>query len=225
MFDTGKTILLRQLQRSKISSTAVGGSLKRIFDILAASILLIGASPLFLIVAILVKFLDPGPIIYPHTRIGHGGRRFKCLKFRSMIVNADDALKTLLQADSEVRELWQRTQKLTNDPRITPLGQFLRQSSLDELPQLINVIRGDMSLVGPRPIVPSETTRYGDKLRLYLAARPGITGLWQVSGRSDCSYERRIELDANYVRHWRFSADLFILVRTVSAVIARKGSY
>ncbi len=142
-----------------------------------------------------------------------------------MIVNADDALKALLEADPEVRELWKRTQKLTNDPRITPLGQFLRQSSLDELPQLINVIRGDMSLVGPRPIVPSETTRYGDKLRLYLAARPGITGLWQVSGRSDCSYERRIELDTNYVRHWRFSADLFILVRTVSAVIARKGSY
>ena len=120
---------------------------------------------------------------------------------------------------------WERTQKLTNDPRITAVGKFLRQSSLDELPQLINVIRGDMSLVGPRPVVPSEVGRYGDKLGLYLQARPGITGIWQVSGRNDCGYDQRIEMDANYVRNWRISNDIVILMRTLGAVIARKGSY
>lgn len=225
MLQGGLATLRRQLRRSKLKNTTVGGSLKRLFDITAASIIIIFASPLFVLVSVFLKLLDPGPVIYPHTRIGHGGRRFQCLKFRSMIVGADDALKTLLAADPEVRKLWERTQKLTNDPRITPWGQFLRNSSLDELPQLINVIRGDMSLVGPRPIVPSEMARYGDKLGLYLAARPGITGLWQISGRSDCSYARRIELDADYVRHWRFSTDLFILLRTVGAVVARKGVY
>jgi len=142
-----------------------------------------------------------------------------------MVLDSDKVLKTLLESDPAARKEWDRTQKLANDPRITPLGKFLRQSSLDELPQLINVIRGDMSLVGPRPIVPSELTRYGDKLSLYLQARPGITGIWQVSGRNDCGYDRRIEMDANYVRNWRFSTDFVILVRTLGAVLAQRGSY
>lgn len=142
-----------------------------------------------------------------------------------MVTDSDKVLKSLLESDPTARAEWERTQKLTNDPRITAVGKFLRQSSLDELPQLINVIRGDMSLVGPRPVVPSEVGRYGEKLGLYLQARPGITGVWQVSGRNDCGYDKRIEMDANYVRNWRISNDIVILMRTLGAVIARKGSY
>jgi undecaprenyl-phosphate galactose phosphotransferase len=142
-----------------------------------------------------------------------------------MVVNSDEVLKGLLESDPERREEWQLTQKLIKDPRITPIGRFLRRSSLDELPQLINVIRGDMSLVGPRPIVPMEMRRYGDKLGLYLQARPGITGIWQISGRNDCEYCRRIEMDANYVRQWSLFSDFSILLRTFAAVLARKGSY
>ncbi len=141
-----------------------------------------------------------------------------------MVAGADDLLANVLKSDPEARLEWERTQKLAKDPRITPLGKFLRQSSLDELPQLINVMRGDMSLVGPRPVAPQETQRYGDKLSLYLKARPGLTGVWQVSGRSDCAYNRRIELDADYVSNWRFARDIDILLRTPGAVFARRGS-
>lgn len=204
---------------------AVGGEAKRIFDFAAASILLALASPLFLMVMIILYLTEPGPVFFRHTRVGLDGRRFQCLKFRTMAVNASEILKELLEKDPEARREWESTQKLINDPRITPLGKFLRQSSLDELPQLINVIRGEMSLVGPRPVVPSELSRYGDKVSLYLGARPGITGIWQVSGRSDCEYEKRVEMDAKYVRHWRFSTDIWILLRTVGAVITQRGSY
>ena len=213
------------LERSKVAPYTIGGRTKRIFDIIVASITLFVFSPLFVFVTILLKLTDPGPVIFRHMRVGRGGRHFACLKFRSMVLNSDVVLKVLLESDPAARMEWERTQKLANDPRITVVGKFLRQSSLDELPQLINVIRGDMSLVGPRPIVPSELTRYGDKLGLYLQARPGITGIWQVSGRNDCGYDRRIEMDANYVRNWRFSTDFVILVRTLGAVLARKGSY
>jgi lipopolysaccharide/colanic/teichoic acid biosynthesis glycosyltransferase len=196
---------------------------KRIFDIAIASITLLVFSPLFAFVTILLKLTDPGPVIFRHMRVGQRGRHFACLKFRSMVSNSDKVLKDLLESDQSARKEWERTQKLTNDPRITAVGKFLRQSSLDELPQLVNVIRGDMSLVGPRPIVPTELTRYGDKLGLYLQARPGI--VWQVGGRNDCGYDRRIEMDAIYVRNWRFSTDFVILLRTLGAVLARKGSY
>ncbi|HUI21808.1 MAG TPA: sugar transferase [Methylocella sp.] len=213
------------LGQSKIAPYSIGGKTKRIFDLISASITLVVFSPLFLFVVVLLRLTDPGPVIFRHIRVGQGGRRFACLKFRSMVADSEKVLKTLLESDPAARMEWERTQKLANDPRITPVGKFLRQSSLDELPQLFNVIRGDMSLVGPRPIVPAEVTRYGDKLGLYLQARPGITGIWQVSGRNDCGYDRRIEMDANYVRNWRFSTDLLILLRTLGAVIARKGSY
>jgi len=222
MFDGELSVLLGQ---SKVAPYTIGGKSKRIFDVLIASITLIVFLPLFAFVVLLLKLTDPGPVIFRHIRVGQGGRRFACFKFRSMVLDSDKVLKTLLESDPAARKEWDRTQKLANDPRITPLGKFLRQSSLDELPQLINVIRGDMSLVGPRPIVPSELTRYGDKLSLYLQARPGITGIWQVSGRNDCGYDRRIEMDANYVRNWRFSTDFVILLRTLGAVLARRGSY
>jgi exopolysaccharide production protein ExoY len=222
MFDGELSVLLGQ---SKAAPYTIGGKSKRIFDVIIASITLIVFLPLFAFVVLLLKFTDPGPVVFRHIRVGQGGRRFGCLKFRSMVLDSDKVLKALLESDPAARKEWDRTQKLANDPRITPLGKFLRQSSLDELPQLINVIRGDMSLVGPRPIVPSELTRYGDKLSLYLQARPGITGIWQVSGRNDCGYERRIEMDANYVRNWRFSTDFVILLRTLGAVLAQRGSY
>ncbi len=186
------------------SNNIVGGKAKRAFDLIISLLIIVGLSPLFLIVAMLIKLADPGPIIFCHMRVGHRGRRFRCLKFRSMVVGADRLLANLLESDPEARREWERTQKLAKDPRITPLGKFLRQSSLDELPQLINVMRGDMSLVGPRPVAPQETQRYGDKLSLYLKVRPGLTGVWQVSGRSDCVYHRPIEMDWDYVSNWRF---------------------
>jgi exopolysaccharide production protein ExoY len=213
------------LTKSNNAQYIVGGKTKRIFDVLCASIAFITTLPILFCIFVALKLTDPGPVFYQHIRVGHGGRRFSCLKFRSMVANSDEILKALLDGDPERREEWQRTQKLINDPRITPIGQFLRRSSLDELPQLINVIRGDMSLVGPRPIVPTEMPRYGDKLGLYLQARPGITGLWQISGRNDCEYHQRIEMDANYLRQWSFSSDFSILLRTFAAVLARKGSY
>ena len=222
MFDGELSVLLGQ---SKVAPYTIGGKSKRIFDVIIASITLIVFLPLFAFVVLLLKLTEPGPVIFRHIRVGQGGRRFACFKFRSMVLDSDKVLKTLLESDPAARKEWDRTQKLANDPRITPVGKFLRQSSLDELPQLINVIRGDMSLVGPRPIVPSELTRYGDKLSLYLQARPGITGIWQVSGRNDCGYDRRIEMDANYVRNWRFSTDFVILLRTLGAVLAQRGSY
>jgi exopolysaccharide production protein ExoY len=222
MFDGELSVLLGQ---SKVAPYTIGGKSKRIFDVIIACIILIVCLPLFAFVVLLLKLTDPGPVIFRHVRVGQGGRRFACFKFRSMVLDSDKVLKTLLESDAAARKEWDHTQKLANDPRITPVGKFLRQSSLDELPQLINVIRGDMSLVGPRPIVPSELTRYGDKLTLYLQARPGITGIWQVSGRNDCGYDRRIEMDANYVRNWRFSTDFVILLRTLGAVLAQRGSY
>ena len=199
--------------------------IKRVFDFFTASILIFCLIPLFVIVTSALFFFDRGPIIFKQTRIGQGGKRFTCFKFRSMVQGSEQFLQFLLDNDLAARAEWERSQKLSNDPRITPIGRFLRQSSLDELPQLINVMRGEMSLVGPRPIVPSEAARYGDKLGIYLLAKPGMTGVWQVSGRNDCGYERRIELDADYVRRANFVSDLAILWRTLSAVILRKGCY
>lgn len=222
MFDGELSVLMG---RSKVAPYIIGGKAKRVFDLLIASLTLFAFLPLFMFVIILLKLTDPGPVIFRHMRVGQGGRPFPCLKFRSMVTDSDKVLKVLLESDPAARMEWERTQKLANDPRITAVGKFLRQSSLDELPQLINVIRGEMSLVGPRPVVPSEVARYGEKLGLYLQARPGITGVWQVSGRNDCGYDQRIEMDANYVRNWRFSTDFAVLLRTLGAVIARKGSY
>jgi exopolysaccharide production protein ExoY len=204
---------------------ALGGNRKRVFDFMVALLAVVLALPLFICIAMLVKLSGPGPIIYKHSRIGLGGRRFGCFKFRTMIVDAENALNVLLDVDPSARTEWERCQKLVVDPRITPLGRILRQTSFDELPQIVNVLRGDMSLVGPRPIVPSEMSRYGNRLDLYLSARPGLTGAWQISGRSDCGYDKRVELDTIYVCDWRFSTDLFILVRTVGAVAKQIGSY
>ncbi|PZR92937.1 MAG: exopolysaccharide biosynthesis protein [Hyphomicrobiales bacterium] len=206
------------------TTRALGGLPKRVFDFVFALFFIFLFSSIFIFTAIVTR-LTSGPVIYKHNRVGFGGRTFRCFKFRTMVVDADKALNALLRFDLAARAEWERSQKIVDDPRITHVGRFLRRSSLDELPQLFNVIRGEMSLVGPRPIAPSEMPRYGNRLDMYLSARPGLTGAWQVSGRSDCDYDQRVELDANYVSNWRFSTDIFILLRTVGAVFAEKGSY
>ena len=201
-----------------------GGVAKRAFDVIAASAMLVFALPAMFFIAVIMFSTDRGPILFSHERIGQNGKRFKCLKFRSMVVDSQEALRRHLELFPQARAEWDATQKLRDDPRITPLGRFLRVTSLDELPQLINVIRGEMSLVGPRPIVQDEVVRYADQIEHYSAVRPGITGLWQVSGRSDCDYDQRVQLDTLYVREWSFTGDLVILIKTIKVVILRTGS-
>lgn len=202
-----------------------GGVLKRAFDIACGSALLLAFLPLMFFVALTIFSFERGPIVFGHDRIGYNGRKFRCLKFRSMVTNAAEVLEDHLSRNPAARAEWEASQKLRDDPRITPLGRFLRATSLDELPQLLNVIRGDMSLVGPRPIVQAEVVRYGGNIEAYTCARPGITGLWQVSGRSDVDYERRVMLDARYVNSWSLLGDVLIMLRTIIVVFSRSGSY
>ena len=197
--------------------------LKMAFDFAAAAIGLVLTLPVFLMIAALVK-LDGGPVFFSHERLGAGGRAFGCLKFRSMRTDAHAMLQHLLLTDPAAKAEWTSTQKLMQDPRITRVGRILRATSLDELPQLINVLRLDMSLVGPRPIVTGEIHHYGEDIAYYYETRPGITGLWQVSGRTETTYERRVQLDSWYVRNWSIWHDLVILVQTVPAVLKRKGA-
>ena len=196
---------------------------KAAFDYVGAAVLLVVLLPVFIGIALLIR-LDGGPAMFTHRRIGTGGRRFECLKFRSMVLDSDAVLDRLLRSDPAAAAEWAATQKLRDDPRITPIGRILRTTSLDELPQLINVLRGEMSLVGPRPIVESEINRYGEQIRFYMATRPGMTGLWQVSGRSETTYAERVRLDVRYVREWSFWRDIVILLKTVSVVIQRRGA-
>ena len=198
---------------------------KRALDILGAGIGLVLLSPFFLIVALMVR-ADGGPAFFAHQRVGRGGKLFGCLKFRSMVIDSQARLEALLANDPAARAEWEATRKLKNDPRITRIGRFLRSTSLDELPQLINVLLGEMSLVGPRPVQEAEIDRYyGASAAHYMAVRPGITGLWQVSGRSETSYESRVALDVAYVSRPSLLADLSILLRTPVAVLSRRGAH
>ncbi len=197
---------------------------KRTFDVVVAGLLLVLLAPLFLLMSFLIR-RDGGKAFYGHTRIGRNGKSFRCLKFRSMRMDADKVLQDLLARDAGARAEWEKDFKLKNDPRITPIGRFLRKTSLDELPQLINVIKGEMSLVGPRPVVSAELDRYGDYARLYLQVFPGITGLWQVSGRNDTSYNERVSLDAWYVQNWSIWYDIAILFKTINVVLNQRGAY
>tara|TARA_R110000796_G_scaffold206321_4_gene322648 strand:+ start:7629 stop:8324 length:696 start_codon:yes stop_codon:yes gene_type:complete len=199
-------------------------SAKRLFDVVAASCALLFTGPLILTIAILIRLQDGAPAVFKQTRQGKDGRPFDCYKLRSMVPDAGAQLQHLLATDPEARREWAETQKLTNDPRITPLGQFIRKSSIDELPQLVNVIRGDMSLVGPRPIVENEIVKYGDSYKHYCAVRPGLTGLWQVRGRSDTSYDSRVAMDVEYAREQSFLTDIKIILLTVPAVFKSKGA-
>lgn len=196
----------------------------RAADIVLALLALIFFAPLMLVLAIAVYIGDPGPVFFGHSRIGRSGRSFKCLKFRSMVVNADALLADILATDPVALSEWEASRKLTHDPRVNKLGRFLRVSSLDEIPQLWNVLCGEMSLVGPRPVHHDELVRYGRYVVDYSDIRPGITGLWQISGRSDTSYKRRVAMDVAYSRSLSFGLYMKILVLTVPAVMLARGS-
>lgn len=218
--------LPRLLARAPSAPARVSSAIDpfRLIELAAVLALLVFLLPLMATIVLLMALSDPGPVLFRQQRIGRGGVLFPCLKFRSMVVDADARLQRLLDADPVARREWDRTRKLTADPRITPVGAFLRRSSLDELPQLLNVLRGEMSLVGPRPIVPAETVYYGRYLADYCRVRPGISGLWQVSGRSDTTYRRRVACDVLYSRRRTWRLDLRIAAVTVPAVLAAKGA-
>ena len=198
--------------------------LKRIFDIVGSLAMLVSLSPLLAYLSWRVR-QSGGAAIFTHRRVGRYGTTFGCLKFRTMVPDAESVLRRYLEGDPAVRAVWERDYKLKDDPRITPIGHFLRRTSLDELPQLWNVLKGQMSLVGPRPIIEDELERYGDQVDYYLEARPGITGLWQISGRNDTTYEDRVALDSWYVRNWSLWYDLVILAKTIRVVLRGKGAY
>ncbi len=198
---------------------------KRLLDLLFCLAGSVVVAPLCALIALAIKLDSRGPALYCQRRIGYGNKVFTAWKFRSMVTNADAALEQYLEENPELRDEWERDHKLKNDPRVTAVGRFLRKTSLDELPQLWNVLTGDMSLVGPRPIVDKEVSRYGRSFDLYTRVKGGLTGLWQVSGRNDTSYEERVQLDVYYVRNWSVWLDLCILFRTIAVVLLRKGAY
>jgi lipopolysaccharide/colanic/teichoic acid biosynthesis glycosyltransferase len=216
---TASSLLAAQSRRGRL--------LKRGGDIVFSLLVLCLGSPLFLLLAVLVKFSSRGSVFYCQRRIGRGYRGFGCLKFRTMRSDADRVLAAMLEADPTLRAEFERDHKLKRDPRITPLGKFLRRSSLDELPQFINVLRGEMSVVGPRPIVWDELRRYGRNMDEVLSVRPGLTGLWQVSGRNNLTYRTRVRLDLTYVRNRSFWLDLGIVLRTIGVVLLPmdRGAY
>ncbi|MDA8152673.1 MAG: undecaprenyl-phosphate galactose phosphotransferase WbaP [Acidithiobacillus sp.] len=198
---------------------------KRLFDLMVASLLVLILSPLLLYIAWRIRSEDGGPVFFIQERVGRRGRPFGCLKFRSMVMDAEDRLKRYLHSHPDLAAEYERNFKIRDDPRVTRIGKLLRRGSLDELPQLFNVLRGDMSLVGPRPLLEQELDRYGDNICLYHLVHPGITGLWQVSGRSETTFDERAHLDAWYVKNWTLWYDIVILLRTVKVVLRREGAY
>lgn len=199
--------------------------LKRLFDIVATICGGLLVSPILLAIAFWVYHDSPGPVIFKHRRVGRNGKEFNCYKFRSMCANSKEVLEHLLATDPEAKAEWDKEFKLKNDPRITKSGAFLRKTSLDELPQLWNVLKGEMSLVGPRPIVQAEVPRYGKYIKEYYSVLPGITGMWQTSGRSDIDYPERVQMDSWYVHNWSVWLDMVLLWRTVAVVLQHKGAY
>jgi lipopolysaccharide/colanic/teichoic acid biosynthesis glycosyltransferase len=198
---------------------------QRIFDIVLSAGAILFFAPLMLAIAIAIKLEDGGPVFFGQDRVGFGGRIFKCLKFRSMVADAEARLADVLRSDPEVSAYWESHRKLKKDPRVTLVGRFLRKSSLDELPQLLNIFSGDMSAVGPRPIMPSEADLYGRWLKRYCTVRPGLTCLWQIRGRNHLSFRQRIALDLVYLRSASLAVYFVILLKTPGAVLARHGSY
>lgn len=215
MTRTGKYKSVRQLEFF----------LMRLLDIGISIFALALLAPLFLLTMLAVKITSPGPIFFAHLRIGRGGQLFPCLKFRTMAIDAQERLQRILDTDPVARQEWLMDHKLKKDPRVTPIGRFLRASSIDELPQFLNVLKGDMSIVGPRPIVVGEMPRYGRYFAHYCRVKPGITGLWQVSGRNDVSYQRRVAMDVSYCRSRSLMLNLRIILLTVPMVLLARGSY
>ncbi len=199
--------------------------LKRGLDVALASLALLAALPFLAACAAAIRLTSEGPLFFLQSRLGQGGKAFSIVKFRTMVVNAEAVLTEYLAAHPEAKQEWMTDHKLRMDPRITPVGRFMRKFSLDELPQLWNVVKGEMSLVGPRPIVASEIPKYGESYADYCRVRPGLTGLWQVSGRNDTGYTQRVELDRHYVRCWSVTRDLEIIARTLPAVVRSAGAY
>jgi lipopolysaccharide/colanic/teichoic acid biosynthesis glycosyltransferase len=225
-------ILSHAQERSPKSANGAPGSthkfsndLIRVLDVCVSISLLVFLAPLLALIAVAVFLFDPGPVFFAHRRLGRNGVPFPCYKFRSMYRGAEQRLETVLAADPVRRAEWAKDHKLSDDPRITRIGALLRVTSLDELPQLVNVLRGDMSLVGPRPIVQAEVVRYGRFISAYYSVKPGLTGLWQVSGRSNTTYRRRVAFDVLYVRSRSIALDLRILAATVPAVVSARGSF
>lgn len=198
---------------------AVGGTLKRVLDVTVAVVALIVLSPLMLMTALAIALTMGRPIFFAQRRVGHGGAPFLCYKFRTMSRDAEKRLQDYLRDNADAAAEWRDARKLRHDPRVTTVGRTLRVTSIDELPQLFNVLGGDMSCVGPRPVVPDELALYGRQIDDYLAARPGMTGPWQVSGRNALSYADRVALDSHYVQNWSLGSDLTILARTIPAVM------
>ena len=178
-----------------------------------------------LIIAVLVKLTSRGNVFYGHKRVGKNGKEIKCWKFRSMYSNSQEMLETILKTDPAMKKEWEENRKFVNDPRVTPLGKFLRKTSLDELPQLFNILAGSMSFVGPRPVTRDELEKYGDYADFILSVTPGLSGMWQISGRSDTGYEERINLDTYYIQNWSTWFDMWIIIKTVWVVLNGKGAY
>lgn len=196
-----------------------------VFDKLFSILALVALAPLILLISGLILVLEGRPIYFGHKRVGQDGKLFQCWKFRTMVRDAEKRLEEALQSDPELRLEWNATQKLKHDPRISPLGRFLRKTSLDELPQFWNILRGEMSVVGPRPVVSDELRFYGPHIRDYTSVRPGLTGAWQVSGRSNTTYDERVALDVNYIRNATLRTDLAIILRTFGAVLGQSGAH
>jgi exopolysaccharide production protein ExoY len=207
------------------SGLIVGGRPKRWFDVTGALAAILLLMPMFCLIALAIKLWDGGPVFYRHRRVGLNGTSFDCLKFRSMVVNADEVLACHLAANGDAARQWEETRKLKRDPRITPLGVSMRKTSIDELPQLLNILKGEMSFVGPRPIVTAEVPKYSTAIEHYLRTRPGLTGPWQVGGRNDLDYATRVALDRGYVENWSFWRDLTIIAKTARVVVAARGCY
>ncbi|GHV51921.1 undecaprenyl-phosphate galactose phosphotransferase WbaP [Spirochaetia bacterium] len=200
-------------------------AIKRIQDLLLVIVGGLILLPMLLFIALLVKITSPGPVLYGHKRLGKDGRYFRAYKFRSMVSDSEERLKALLESDPDARKEWELSHKLKNDPRVTKIGKILRRISFDEFPQLINILKGEMSLVGPRPIVDDEVEKYGEDFKRIFSVKPGLTGLWQVSGRSDTDYAERVSLDTYYLQSWSVWLDIWIIFKTIDAIFKGKGAY
>lgn len=198
---------------------------KLIFDKVFAAAALVMISPVLLLIFIAVRLEGGGPAIFRHSRVGLGGETFSCLKFRTMKPDSQSRLDQILDIDPIAKDEWEESRKLYRDPRVSRLGAFLRKTSLDELPQFWNILIGDMSVVGPRPITWDETRYYASRFPVYASVRPGLTGAWQIGGRSETTYKERVDLDVNYIRHWSLLNDIRIVFKTVDVVLLRKGAF